>query len=49
MVLLGGKDKLASVSDDLKGIGSKAQTLLSKATELPKAAKCLGLKAPKNS
>ena len=45
--VMGGKDKLASVPDDLKDIGSQAQALLSSATELPKAAKSLGLKAPK--
>ena len=45
--VMGGKDKLASVPDDLKDIGSQAKTLLSSATELPKAAKSLGLKAPK--
>ena len=45
--VLGGKDKLASVPDDLKGIGSQAQTLSASATELPKVAKSLGLKAPK--
>ena len=45
--VMGGKDKLASVPDDLKDIGSQAKTLLSSAAELPKAAKSLGLKAPK--
>jgi len=45
--VMGGKDKLASVPDDLKDIGSQAQALLSSATELPKAAKSLGMKAPK--
>ncbi|MFL3006002.1 MAG: hypothetical protein ACJZ1R_07540 [Candidatus Neomarinimicrobiota bacterium] len=45
--VVGGKDKLTSVPDDLKDIGSQAQALLSSATELPKAAKSLGLKAPK--
>lgn len=45
--VMGGNYKLASVPDDLKGIGSQAQALLSSATELPKTAKSLGLKAPK--
>ena len=45
--VLGGKDKLVSVPDDLKAIGGQAQSLMSSAAELPKAAKSLGMKAPK--
>ena len=42
-----GASKLKSIPNDLKVIGNQAQTLLSSATELPKAAKSLGMKAPK--
>ncbi|MBT6516351.1 MAG: hypothetical protein HOK59_01280 [Candidatus Marinimicrobia bacterium] len=43
-----GGQKLKSVPDDLKGIGTEAQSLLSSAGDLPKAAKSLGLRnAPK--
>ena len=45
--VLGGKDKLVSVPDDLKAIGGQAQSLMSSAAQLPKAAKSLGMKAPK--
>ena len=43
-----GGQKLKSVPDDLKQIGTEAQSLLSSAGELPKAAKSLGMRnAPK--
>jgi methyl-accepting chemotaxis protein len=45
-VVDGGK-QLASVPDDLKAIGEKSKSLISSAKELPKAAKSLGMKAPK--
>jgi len=45
--VMGGKDKLVSIPDDLKAIGDQAQSLLGSAKELPKAAKSLGFsKAP---
>jgi hypothetical protein len=45
--IVGGKDKLVSVPDDLKAIGEQAKSLLASAGELPKAAKSLGFsKAP---
>jgi len=45
--VMGGKDKLVSIPDDLKAIGEQAQSLLGSAKELPKAAKSLGFsKAP---
>jgi hypothetical protein len=45
--IFGGKDKLVSIPNDLKDIGTQAQTLLSSAAELPAEAKSLGMKAPK--
>jgi len=42
-----GAAELKSVPDDLKAIGGQAKSLLASAGELPKAAKSLGMKAPK--
>ena len=44
---MGGKDKLASVPDDLKDIGSQAKTLYLLCNRFTKSCKSLGLKAPK--
>ena len=43
----GGAIELKSVPNDIKVIGDQGKSLLSSALELPKAAKSLGMKAPK--